>query len=87
MEGDVDGGEIAGMKRIGCGSVTEALIRATENADRFESVIVVAEGKPGEDAVFSYESAEMTLAQALYLVRCYEEMLMRMTFKRKDEAE
>ena len=74
------------MNRIGCNNVTEALIRATENADRFESIIIVAEGKQGEpDAMYSYENKEMTLSQALYLIKCYEHMLMKMTFDRKDE--
>jgi hypothetical protein len=68
------------MKRVSCSSVTDTLVRAMEDADELESVIIVAEGKEGNQTIYSYENGDMTLAKALYLIRCYEEILMRMTF-------
>jgi hypothetical protein len=65
------------FKRIPCGAVTDALIKAMDNADKFDTVIILAQGKPGpNEGAYSYENSDVTVACALFLAKCYEWWLM-----------
>lgn len=64
------------MKRITCSSITDTLIQASEDADEFESVLVLAWLKNAEGARF-FSDGNITIAEANLLVDLFKDFLLR----------
>jgi hypothetical protein len=52
----------------------DALIKALENVDRMEKVLIIYEGRDGSKAG-SFDS-DLTIADALYLIKLFEHWLL-----------